>query len=147
MPPKMFIVAGPPGPPGNAIHQDIGSDPTHYPTRVAPTCCEYSCSSAVEGRYTEMGRWRPERSWPSGKLMQRFIAELSGVIDKLELERSWKSDTAFDPSIAVTFGFAGRRVSITIDSDLSNQWKSDSFHRTFSNAIHRVDQHCNIRWL
>jgi len=79
--------------------------------------------------------------------MQRFIAELSGVIDKLALERSWKSDLAVDPSTAVAFDFAGNRVSITINSDVSNRWKSDSFHRTFSSAIHRVDQHCNIRWL
>lgn len=79
--------------------------------------------------------------------MQRFIAELSGVIDKLELERSWKSDLAVDPTAAVTFDIAGKRVSITINSNLSNQWKSDSFHRTFSSAIHRLDQRCNIRWL
>jgi hypothetical protein len=79
--------------------------------------------------------------------MQRFIAELSAVIDQLELERSWKSDAMVDPSIAVTFGFAGRRVSITINSDLTNQWKSDIFHRRFSSAIHRIDQRCNIRWL
>jgi hypothetical protein len=79
--------------------------------------------------------------------MQTFIAELSGVIDKLELERSWKSDLALDPSTAVAFAFAGNRVSITIDSGVSNRWKSESFHRTFSSAIHRVDQRCNIRWL
>jgi hypothetical protein len=79
--------------------------------------------------------------------MQRFIAELSAIIDKLELEQSWKSDAAVDPSIAVTFGCAGRRVSITINSDPANQWKSESFHRMFSSAIHRVDRSCNIRWL
>jgi hypothetical protein len=79
--------------------------------------------------------------------MQRFIAELSTVIDQLELERSWKIGAPVDSSLPVTFGFAGRRVSITIDSDLSNQWKAESFHQTFSSAIHRVDQHCNIRWL
>jgi len=83
----------------------------------------------------------------SGKLMQLFMAELSGTIDKLELERSWKSDAAIDPGIAVAFGFAGRTVSIRINSDLSNQWKSESLHRAFSSAIHRVDQRCNVRWL
>ena len=79
--------------------------------------------------------------------MQLFMAELSGEIDKLDLERSWKSAVGVDPSLAVVFGFAGRRVSITINSPLSAQWQSDSFRRTFSSAIHRVDQHCNIRWL
>jgi len=79
--------------------------------------------------------------------MQLFMAELSGAIDKLEFERSWKSDAAIDPGLAVTFGFAGRRVSIRIDSGLSNHWKSESLHRTFSEAIRRVDQRCNIRWL
>jgi len=79
--------------------------------------------------------------------MQLFMAELSGPIDELEFERSWKSDAAIDPSLAVTFGFTGRRVSIKIDSDPSNQWKSESLHRTFSSAIRRVDQRCNIRWI
>ena len=79
--------------------------------------------------------------------MQLFMAELSGEIDKVEFERSWKSDAAIDPSVAIAFGFVGRRVSITIKSDLSNPWKSESLHRMFSSAIHRVDQRCNIRWL
>jgi hypothetical protein len=79
--------------------------------------------------------------------MQLFMAELSGAIDKLEFEQSWKAEAAIDPGPAVAFGFAGRRVSIKIDSDLSNQWKSEFVHRTFSSAVHRVDQRCNIRWL
>jgi hypothetical protein len=79
--------------------------------------------------------------------MQRFIAELSGVVDQTDLERSWKSDAAVDASTNVTFTFTGKRVSITINSDPSNQWQSASFHRQFSSAIHRVDQRCNIRWL
>ena len=79
--------------------------------------------------------------------MQRFIAELTGVIDKVDLERSWKDEPTFDPAPAVTFAIAGKRVSITINSNPATPWKSDAFHRTFSNAIHRLDQHCNIRWL
>jgi hypothetical protein len=81
------------------------------------------------------------------KLMQLFMAQLSGDIDKLQFERSWKSGAAMDPGHAVAFGFAGRTVSIRINSDLSNQWQSASLHRAFSDAIHRVDQRCNIRWL
>ena len=57
------------------------------------------------------------------------------------------SDSASNPNVTVDFGFDGRRVTIAIDSDLSVQWRSDDFHRTFSKAIHRLDQHCNIRWL
>jgi len=79
--------------------------------------------------------------------MQRFIAELSGLIDKGEFERSWSSNPGVNSGRTVNFVFAGARVSITIDSNLSDQWRSDDFHRTFSSAIHRVDQHCNIRWL
>jgi hypothetical protein len=79
--------------------------------------------------------------------MQRFVAELSGPIEKAALEKSWQTDAASNPSFLVEFGFVGRRVSITINSDVSNQWKSESFHRTFSSAIHRIDQHCNIRWI
>ena len=79
--------------------------------------------------------------------MQRFIAELSGLIDKGEFERSWKSGLGVNSNRTVEFVFAGPRVSITIDSNLSSQWRSDDFYRSFSSAIHRVDQHCNIRWL
>lgn len=79
--------------------------------------------------------------------MQLFMAELSGSIDKLQFEQSWKSDAAIDPALSVVFGFVGRRVSIRINSDLSNQWQSEYLHRTFSSAVHRVDRRCNIRWL
>ena len=79
--------------------------------------------------------------------MQRFVAELSNLTDKGEFERSWRRASDSNPNFTVDFGFDGRRVSITIASGLSNQWQSDNFHRTFSGAIHRVDQNCNIRWL
>ncbi|HEY2012351.1 MAG TPA: hypothetical protein VGH38_02570 [Bryobacteraceae bacterium] len=79
--------------------------------------------------------------------MQRFIAELSSPIEKTEFERAWQNDAAGNPNLKVDFAFEGRRVTIKIDSDVSSQWKSEPFHRTFSVAVHRVDQHCNIRWL
>jgi hypothetical protein len=79
--------------------------------------------------------------------MQRFIAELSKLIETAEFERAWQDDSAKNPNVAVVFAFAGRRVTITIDSLLSPPWRPDDLHRTFSRAIHRVDQHCNIRWL
>jgi len=80
-------------------------------------------------------------------LMQRFIAELSKQIETAEFERAWQNDSVKNPNVRVAFAFAGRRVTITIDPLLSPPWQSDDFHRTFSSAIHRVDQYCNIRWL
>jgi hypothetical protein len=50
--------------------------------------------------------------------MQRFIAELSKLVDKSEFERSWQSDTARKPDFKVEFDFSGRRVYITVHSDL-----------------------------
>ena len=79
--------------------------------------------------------------------MQMFIAELSNPVDKTELEKSWQSDSAIDPSFKVDFGVAGQRISITVESSQSDRWQSDSFHRTFSSAVRRVDGRCNIRWI
>jgi hypothetical protein len=79
--------------------------------------------------------------------MQRFVAELSGLIDKADFQRSWNSNLNVSLDWTVDFGFVRRRISITIDSKLSNKWQSDDFYRTFSSAVRRVDQHCNIRWL
>jgi hypothetical protein len=79
--------------------------------------------------------------------MQMFVAELSNPVDKGELERSWQRDSAIDPNFKVGFGFAGQRISITVESSHSDRWQSDSFRRTFSRAVRRVDQRCNIRWI
>jgi hypothetical protein len=80
--------------------------------------------------------------------MQRFVAELSIPIEKTEFERSWQTDqTLNDKQPKVEFVFAGRRVSVVVHSELSDQWPSASFHRTFSAAIRRLDGACNIRWL
>jgi hypothetical protein len=79
--------------------------------------------------------------------MQRFVAELSGLINKGEFEKSWKSDSRIDLDRTVGFVFDGRRISITVDSKVSQNWPADDLHRMFSQAIRRVDQCCNIRWL
>jgi hypothetical protein len=79
--------------------------------------------------------------------MQMFIAEVSNLIDKADFERSWQSDSTINPNFKVAFGFAGRRISATVESSLEDRWQSDAFHRTFSSAVRRVDQKCNVRWL
>jgi len=79
--------------------------------------------------------------------MQRFVAELSGVIDKTDFERSWNSDPGLDANRTVSFVFDQRRVSICIDSRLIERWPAEDLHRTFSNAIRRIDRSCNVRWL
>jgi hypothetical protein len=85
---------------------------------------------------------------PQGKLMQRFIAELSTSIEKSEFERAWRIDeSAPGQEPSVEFAFAGRRVSAVVHSDLSNQWPSAGFHERFSATIRRLNILCNIRWL
>ena len=79
--------------------------------------------------------------------MQMFVAELSNPIAQADLEKSWQSDSAIDPNFKVGFGVAGQRISITVESTHSDRWQSDSFHRTFSSAVRRVDGRCNIRWI
>jgi hypothetical protein len=80
--------------------------------------------------------------------MQRFVAELSTLIEEADFERSWRSDQSLDEKQPkVKFTFAGRRVSALIESDSSERWASSSFYRTFSAAVRRVDHACNIRWL
>jgi hypothetical protein len=80
--------------------------------------------------------------------MQRFIAELSTAIEQADFERSWRSEQSLhDKQPNVRFTFSGRRVSAIVDSDSSERWVSSSFYRTFSAAVRRVDQACNIRWL
>jgi hypothetical protein len=81
--------------------------------------------------------------------MQRFVAELSTVIEQAAFEQSWRNDPALDDTqkTNVDFAFDGRRVSALIDSDRLERWPSASFYRTFSAAVRRVDRSCNIRWL
>jgi hypothetical protein len=80
--------------------------------------------------------------------MQRFVAELSTAIGEDDFERSWRSDQSLnDEQLNVKFTFTGRRVSAVIDSHSPERWASPSFYRTFSAAVRRVDQSCNIRWL
>ncbi len=79
--------------------------------------------------------------------MQMFIAELSKSIDETAFRRSWTGEPGINPKFEVTFGFAGNRISASVDCNAEERWQSDSFHRTFSSAVRRVDQSCNIRWL
>jgi hypothetical protein len=80
--------------------------------------------------------------------MQRFVAQLSILIEQSEFERSWHSDQSLkDTQPNVEFLFDGLRVSALVDSDLSDRWPSASFYRTFSAAVRRVDRGCNIRWI
>jgi hypothetical protein len=80
--------------------------------------------------------------------MQRFIAELGTAVGEKDFERSWRSDRFLnDKQLNVRFTLAGRRVSALVDADSSERWASPSLHRTFSTAVRRVDQSCNIRWL
>lgn len=80
--------------------------------------------------------------------MQRFVAILSTPIEELAFERSWRSDQAFnDKQPSVKFTFSGSRVMAVIDSDSPERWATSSFYRSFSAAVRRVDNGCNIRWL
>jgi hypothetical protein len=81
--------------------------------------------------------------------MQRFVAELSTVIEQAAFEQSWRNDPTLDDrqQTKVDFASDGRRVSALIDSDRLERWPSASFYRTFSAAVRRVDRSCNIRWL
>lgn len=80
--------------------------------------------------------------------MQRFVAELSNVVEKAAFEKSWQTDQSRnDAQPSVEFNFVGQRVSVVINSDSSAPWPSATFYRTFTAAIRRVDRSCNIRWL
>jgi hypothetical protein len=60
--------------------------------------------------------------------MQRFVAELSTGIYKVEFERSWRSDGPLhDKRPEVEFTFDGRRVSAVVDSDSSDRWPRPAF--------------------
>lgn len=80
--------------------------------------------------------------------MQRFLAELSTVIEQAAFEQSWHNDPSFDDARPkVDFAFDGRRVSALVNSDRLERWPSESFYRTFSAAVRRVNRACNVRWL
>ena len=79
--------------------------------------------------------------------MQRFIAELSNLVDKSAFEKSWQSNTARKPDFKVEFAFSGRRVFITVHSDFPEEWPAGDLYRIFTAAIRRVDRSCNVRWL
>jgi len=80
--------------------------------------------------------------------MQRFVAELSTAIEQAAFEQSWLGARFLnDNQPKVDFTFDGRRVSALVDTGQLERWPSDSFYRTFSAAVRRVDRSCNIRWL
>ena len=79
--------------------------------------------------------------------MQILIAELSNVIEQGELEKAWHSGDAINPLLKVHFAFAGRRISIMLEPGPEGRWQTESVHRSFSSAVRRVDQRCNIRWI
>jgi hypothetical protein len=79
--------------------------------------------------------------------MQRFIAELSSLIEKAEFDRSWQSEASTRAELEVDFVFDGRRVSVTIHSENESPWDSQSFRRAFSRVIRRINPSCNVRWI
>jgi hypothetical protein len=80
--------------------------------------------------------------------MQRFLAELSAIIDPAAFEKCWHADPGVTGNQAkVQFVFAGSRVTAAVDCGLAQPWPSASFHSTFSAAIRRIDPRCNVRWL
>jgi hypothetical protein len=80
--------------------------------------------------------------------MQRFLAELSTDIEQAVFEQSWRNDPSFGGAPPkVDFAFDGRRVTALVDSDRLERWPAESFYRTFSAAVRRVNSVCNIRWL
>ena len=79
--------------------------------------------------------------------MQRFIAELTNPIGQAEFGQSWQDTPSVDKTFTTTFHFDGRRVLAVIESNVANKWQPDAFHRTFSAAVRRIDEHCNVRWL
>ena len=79
--------------------------------------------------------------------MQRFMAELSSPVDKIEFEKAWHSDQTLTSEPKVDFFFTGQTISAVVHSELASQWPSASFHLAFSAAIRRLNRACNIRWL
>jgi len=79
--------------------------------------------------------------------MQVFVAVLSNPIDQVEFEKSWHTDCAGDKFPDANFAFAGRTISLRLEPGPDGRWQTESVHRTVSNAVRRVDQSCNIRWM
>jgi hypothetical protein len=80
--------------------------------------------------------------------MQRFVAQLSTPIAQADFERSWASDVSLTANHQpVKFTFDVCKVLAVIDTENAERWACDSFYRTFSAAIRRVDRTCNIRWV
>jgi len=79
--------------------------------------------------------------------MQVFVAVLSNAIDRGEFEKSWNLDCGSNLFPGAGFAFAGRKISLMLQPGPDGRWQTESVHRTFSSAVRRVDQSCNIRWM
>jgi len=63
--------------------------------------------------------------------MQRFMAELSSPVGKVEFERSWHSDPTLSHEPSVEFVFIGKTVSAVVHSDFAGQWFIGQFPWNF----------------
>jgi hypothetical protein len=79
--------------------------------------------------------------------MQLFVAVLSNVIDQCELEKSLRLKSAGNFLQDAGMSFVGRKISLTLEPGPDGRWKTEMVHRTLSDAVRRVDQSCNIRWI
>jgi hypothetical protein len=79
--------------------------------------------------------------------MQVFVAVLSKLIDQGEFEKSWRTDCTGKLFPDANFAFAGLTISLRLEPGPDGRWLTESVHRTFSSAVRRVDQSCNIRWM
>lgn len=79
--------------------------------------------------------------------MQLFVAILSTPIDQCEFEKSWRLNGAGNLFKDAGLSFAGRRISLAIEPGPEGRWPVEMIHRTLSDAVRRVDQNCNIRWI
>jgi hypothetical protein len=77
--------------------------------------------------------------------MQLFVAVLSNLIDQSEFEKSWRLHCAGMQDAGVTF--AGKRITLTLEPGPEGRWQTEIVHRKLSDAVRRVDQLCNIRWI
>ena len=68
--------------------------------------------------------------------MQRFIAELSSMIDKDAFDRCWQSDCVANPNYSVEFGFDGRRVSISVESTQARVSPQDQYESLYTWIMH-----------
>jgi hypothetical protein len=79
--------------------------------------------------------------------VQLFVAVLSNLIDQSEFEKSWRLHCAGNLMQDAGLSFAGKRISLTLEPGPDGRWQTEVVHRKVSDAVRRVDQSCNIRWI